>query len=140
MKNLRDFKTKIMPSKTRGGKELLTSSALDSPSILSRLSTPPPTIQCDMSQVMDTTSAIDDTHDDATTLLDEPVPLDDFLDAQIAKAKESEIDENYDSPITPRTPRTNMLNVPKGYVMDGEIAKEFLACNDSDDLKKLRTE
>ena len=40
MKNLKDAKTKIFPSKTRGGKELSSSSALDSPSIISRLATP----------------------------------------------------------------------------------------------------
>ena len=37
MKNLKDTKTKIVPSKTRGGKELPSSSALDSPSVLSKL-------------------------------------------------------------------------------------------------------
>ena len=41
MKNLKDAKTKIFPSKTRGGKELPSSSALDSPSVISKLATPP---------------------------------------------------------------------------------------------------
>ena len=27
--------------------------------------------------------------------------------------------------------------MPKGYVMDGEVARDFLACKDRDDLKKL---
>ena len=40
MKNLKDDKTKIYPSTTRGGKELPSSSALDSPSVLSKLATP----------------------------------------------------------------------------------------------------
>ena len=40
MKNLKDAKTKIYPSKTRGGKELPSSSALDSPSVISKLATP----------------------------------------------------------------------------------------------------
>jgi hypothetical protein len=48
MKNLKDTRTKIVPSKTRGGKELPSSSALDSPSILSKLATPPPAINPDM--------------------------------------------------------------------------------------------
>ena len=30
-----------------------------------------------------------------------------------------------------------MPKIPEGYVMDEEIAREFLACNDRDDLKKL---
>ena len=81
MKNLKDPKTKIYPSKTRGGKELPYSSALDWPSILSKLATPPHAINFDMSQVIDdATSAMNATHDDASTLLDDNVPLGEFLD------------------------------------------------------------
>ena len=90
MKNLKDAKTKIVPSKTRGGKELPSSSALDSPSILSKLATPQHAINSDMSQVIDdTTSAMNDTHDDASTMPDNTVPLSEFLTEQIAKAKET---------------------------------------------------
>ena len=53
MKNLKDAKTKIFPSKDRGGKELPSSSALDSPSVISKLATPPHAINSDMSQVFD---------------------------------------------------------------------------------------
>ena len=42
MKNLKDAKTKILPSTTRGGKELPSSSALDSPSVMIKLATPKP--------------------------------------------------------------------------------------------------
>ena len=42
MKNLKDAKTKIYPSTMRGGKELPSSSVLDSPSVLSKLATPKP--------------------------------------------------------------------------------------------------
>ena len=42
MRNLKDKITKIFPSTTRGGKELPSSSALDSPSVLSKLATPKP--------------------------------------------------------------------------------------------------
>ena len=42
MKNLKDSKTKIYPSTTRGGKELPSSSALDSPSLMNKLATPKP--------------------------------------------------------------------------------------------------
>ena len=91
MKNMKDAKTKIIPSVTRGGKELPSHSPLDSPSVLSRLATPPPAIQSDMSQVMDdATSALNENYDDATSMLDETehVPLGDFLDAHIAKSRE----------------------------------------------------
>ena len=81
MKNLKDNRTKIVPSKTRGGKELPSSSALDSPSVLSKLVTPPPAINPDMSQVIDdATPAMNDAIDDASTLLDETMPLGKFLD------------------------------------------------------------
>ena len=43
MKNLKDPKTKIFPSRTRGGKELPSSFALDSPSVMSKFATPPHT-------------------------------------------------------------------------------------------------
>ena len=52
MKNLKDAKTKIFPSKTRGGLELPFSSALlDSPSAISKVATPPHAINLDMLQV-----------------------------------------------------------------------------------------
>ena len=74
MKNLRDPKTNIYPSTTRGGKELPSSSALDSPSIMSKFATPTPAsaIRSDMSHVIDdATSTMNDTYDDASTLLDD---------------------------------------------------------------------
>ena len=81
MKNLKDPKTKIFPSKTRGGKELPSSSALDSPSVLSKLATPPHAIYSNMSQVIDdATSTMNDAYDDASTLLDnDDAPLGEFL-------------------------------------------------------------
>ena len=51
MKNLKDAKTKLFPSKTRGGKELPSSSALDSPSVISKLATPPHAINPDTPSV-----------------------------------------------------------------------------------------
>ena len=95
MKNLKDTKTIIYPSTTRGGKELPSSSALDSPFVLSKLATPKPasTINSDMSHVIDdATSAMHDTYD-ATSMLDTTVPLGEFLDEQLARARENEIIE-----------------------------------------------
>ena len=74
MKNLKDAETKIFPSKTRGGKKLPSSSALDSPYVISKLATPPHAINSDISQVIDdATSTMIATHDDASTLLDDNV-------------------------------------------------------------------
>ena len=91
MKNLRDPKTKIYPSTTRGGKELPSSSALDSPSVLSKLATPTHAIDSDRSHVIDdATSALHDTYDETTYMLDNSMPLGEFLDEQLARAKDIE--------------------------------------------------
>src|SRR6266536_2167802 len=102
MKNLKDPKTNIYPSTTRGGKELPSSSALDSPSVMSKFVTPPPTSNINMSEVID---------DDTCTLLDNNVPLGEFLDEQLARVRENEIieTEDYDSP-----PRYELHEVPEG--------------------------
>ena len=144
MKNLKDQRTKIYPSTTRGGKELPSSSALDSPSVMSKLATPKPAtaMNSDMSHVIDdATSALDDTYDETTSMLDNTVPLGEFLDEQLARARENEIietdniDESDDEDSPP--PRYELPIVPEGYVMDEETAREFFAFNDRYDLKKL---
>ena len=97
MKNLRDPKTKIYPSTTRGGKELPSSSALDSPSVLSKLATPKPAsaINSDMSHVIDdATSAMHDTYDETTSMLDTTMPLGEFLDEQLARVRGMKIFKN----------------------------------------------
>ena len=91
MKNLKDDKTKIYPSTTRGGKDLPSSSALDSPSLLSKLPTPKPAtaINSDMSHVIDdTTSAMHDAYDETTFMLDNT--LGELLDEQLVRARENE--------------------------------------------------
>ena len=97
MRDLKDEKTKIYPSTTRGGKELPSSSALDSPSVLRKLATPKPAsaIDSDMSHVIDdATSAMHDTYDETTSMLDTTIPLGEFLDEQLTRARENEIIEN----------------------------------------------
>ena len=83
MKNLKDAKTTIYPSTTRGGKELPSSSALDSPSVMSKFAIPTSAsaIRSDMSHVIDdASSAMHDTYDETTSMLDSIVPLGEFLD------------------------------------------------------------
>ena len=90
MKNLKDDRTTILPSTTRGGRELSSSSALDSPSVLSKLATPKlaSAINSDMSHVIDdATSAMHDTYDETTPMLDTTVPLGEFLNEQIARSR-----------------------------------------------------
>ena len=142
MKNLKDARTKIFPSTTRGGKELPSSSALDSPSVLSKLATPKPAsaINSDMSHVIDdATSAMHDTYDETTSMLDTTVPLGEFLDEQLARARENEIIENDNTDESDYEGSPNKYElpvVPEGYVLDEESARAILACNDRRDLKR----
>ncbi|KAI4997792.1 hypothetical protein ZWY2020_053134 [Hordeum vulgare] len=204
MKNLKDPKTKVLPSTTRGGKELPSSSALDSPSVMSKFVTSPPARNLDMSLVLDDAydatardamldtmpDAMPDTARDAmldtalpddardailrddamldtalpdvardailrddamldtakdTTLPD--VPLGVFLDAHIARvtANARDASETTDTietepafaPARSSSPRYEMPDIPEGYVMEGEIAEDFLAYRNVNDLKLL---
>src|SRR5512132_2802696 len=123
MRNLTDESTKILPSTTRGGKELPSSSALDSPSVISRLATPKPAtaMNSDMSHVID----------DATCAMH---------DEKFGKIRGNEITEEpiiVDSDDEGSTNDYVLPVVPKGYVMNEEAAREIFACNDRYDLKKL---
>ena len=88
MKNLKYPRTKIYPSTTRGGKQLPSSYALDSPSVMSKFATPTPAsaICSDMSHVIDdATSAMHDTYDETASMPDTTAPLGEFLDEQLAR-------------------------------------------------------
>ena len=143
MRNLKDERTKIYPSTTRGGKELPSTSALDSPSVMSKLATPKPTsaMNSDMSHVIDdSTSTMHDTYDETTSMLDTTMPLGEFLDEQRARARENETIENEiieDSDDEGSPPKYELPVVPESYVMGEETATDFLASNDRSDLRKL---
>ena len=117
-------KNQDFPSTTRGGKELPSSSVLDSPSVLSKLATPTPAIDFDMSHVIDdATSAMHDAHDDTTSLLDNNVPL-----GEVARVRENEITETDDineSDDEDSPPRYEFPVIPEGYIMDEETTRDF---------------
>ena len=126
MKNLKDARTKIFPSTTRGGKELPSSSALDSPSVMSKLATPKPAtaMNSDMSHVIDdATSAMHDTCDETTSMLDTTVPLGELLHVHIARSREREI-------ITPEyndeSDNENMPPIPKVIFLMQNLLPLFL--------------
>ena len=129
MRNLKDTRTKIFPSTTRGRKELPSSSALDSPFVLNKLATPTPAIDFDMSHVIDdATSAMHDAYDDTTSLLDNNVPLGEFLDEKFDMVRENEItktDDINESDDEDSPPRYELPVVPEGYIMDEETARDF---------------
>ena len=85
MGKTRDGRVPILPSTTRRGTTLNTSVALDSPSVMSKLLTPPRTHPT--SAESENSS---DNFDDASTVLDDSGSLGPFLDATIAKAKQIE--------------------------------------------------
>ena len=95
----------------------------------------------DMSHVIDVaTSAMHDTYDETTSMFDTTVPLGEYLDEKLARVGENEIIEDViidDSDDESSLPDYELPVVPKGYVMDEETARDFLACNDRSDLKKL---
>ena len=143
MRNLKDERTKIFPSPTRGGKELPSSSALDSPSVLSKFTTPKPAtaMNSDMSHVIDdAASVMHDTYDETTSVRDTTLPLGEILDEQLARVRENEIIEDaiIDDSDDESSPADYELPiVPEGYVMDEEAARAIFACKDRYDLKKL---
>ena len=143
MKNLKDQRTKIFPSTTRGGKELPSCSALDSPSVLSKLATPKPTsaINFDMSHVIDdATSAMHGTYDETTSVRDTTLPLGEFLDEQLSRVRDNETIEDTiidDSDDESSPPDYELPVVPEGSLMDEEAARAIFACKDRYDLKKL---
>ena len=99
-----------------GGKELPSSYALDSPSVMSKFATPTPAsaIRSDMSHVIDdATSALHDTYDETTSMLDTTVPLGDFLEERLARAREIENIESYydDESDDERSPNDYVLPV-----------------------------
>ena len=57
---------------------------------MSKLATPIPTIHADMSHVIDdATSALHDAYDETTSMLNNTVPLGEFLDEQLARVREN---------------------------------------------------
>ena len=75
------------------------------------------------------------------------VPLGVFLDAHIARvtANARDASETADiieiepafAPVRSSSPRYELPDIPEGYVMEGEIAEDFLACKDAYDAEKL---
>ena len=99
-----------------------------------------------MSQVVDdATSAMNATHDDASTLFNVDVPLGEFLDEQIARVRQHDIVEsddeletkNLETPTRTSPPKYELPKVLEGYTMSEEATRDILACKDRDDLEKL---
>ncbi|KAI4991297.1 hypothetical protein ZWY2020_039668 [Hordeum vulgare] len=138
MKNLKDPKTKVLPSTTRGGKELPSSCALDSPSVMSKFVTSPPARNLDMSHVLDDAydataryAMLDTMPDTARAAMPDTardVMLDDAYDALPGTARDAMPDDARDvimpdDAMLDTARDTTLPDVPLGVFLDAHIAK-----------------
>jgi hypothetical protein len=93
MDKTHDGEVPILPSTTRRDTTLNTSVALDSPSVMSKLLTPPHSHATHTTTSAESENASDN-FDDASTVLDESGSLGPFLDARIARTKQTGNTEN----------------------------------------------
>ncbi|KAI4993718.1 hypothetical protein ZWY2020_008031 [Hordeum vulgare] len=111
---------------------------------MSKFATPPPSRNLDTALPDD--AMLDSAFPD-DAMLDTALPLGAFLDAQIARVAAGcdDTSETADTievepailPARTSSPRYELCAMPERYVMEGEIAEDFLACKDSYDVEKL---
>ncbi|KAK1604686.1 hypothetical protein QYE76_028359 [Lolium multiflorum] len=127
----RDTKVAILPSTTRKGTTLSTSAALDSPSVISQLVSPPQTSRVGISAESENSS---DNFDDASTVLDNTGSLGPFLDATIARSRQIENTE------TPNENTVTPVNSPEIDDLDEdyvELDDDFIdKCNATTSTRK----
>ncbi|KAK1651946.1 hypothetical protein QYE76_069751 [Lolium multiflorum] len=131
----RDTKVAILPSTTRKGTTLSTSAALDSPSVISQLVSPPQTSRVGISAESENSS---DNFDDASTVLDNTGSLGPFLDATIARSRQIENTETpNENTVTPvNSPEIDDLD--EDYVeLDDYFIDKCNATTSTSNLKKL---
>jgi hypothetical protein len=128
----RDGKFPILPCTTRRGTTLNTSVALESPSVMSKLITPP--------HAHATTSAefenASDNFDDVSTVLDESGSLGSFLDATIARTKQM---GNTVTPVSsPESRECPSDDLEEAYIeLNDDFIDEFHATSDAGAIKDL---
>src|SRR4051794_22929065 len=131
MGKTRDESVPILPSTTRKGTTLSTSTALDLPSVMSKLLTPPgPNIRTTTSAESGSTS---ENFDDASTILDDSGFLGPFLNATLARVTRT---ENTVTP--PRSPvsREPLSDLEGLYI---ELTDEFVeACRATNGIEERR--
>ncbi|KAK1627835.1 hypothetical protein QYE76_002150 [Lolium multiflorum] len=139
----RDTKIAILPSTTRKGTTLSTSAALDSPSVISKLVSPP-----QASNAGTSTESENSSHncDDASAVLDNDGSLGSFLDATIAKSRQIENtetpNENVATPVnSPESVEYSSDDLDEDYVeLDDDFIEKCNATTDARKIKKLLAE
>ncbi|KAK1679810.1 hypothetical protein QYE76_040658 [Lolium multiflorum] len=139
----RDTKIAILPSTTRKGTTLSTSAALDSPSVISKLVSPPQTSNAGTSAESEISSH---NCDDASAVLDNDGSLGSFLDATIAKSRQIENtetpNENAVTPVnSPESVEYSSDDLDEDYVeLDDDFIEKCNATTDARKIKKLLAE
>ncbi|KAK1629885.1 hypothetical protein QYE76_004200 [Lolium multiflorum] len=138
-----DTKIAILPSTTRKGTTLSTSAALDSPSVISKLVSPPQASNAGTSAESENSSH---NCDDASAVLDNDGSLGSFLDATIARSRQIENtetpNENAATPVnSPESVEYSSDDLDEDYVeLDDDFIEKCNATTDARKIKKLLAE
>ncbi|KAK1682544.1 hypothetical protein QYE76_043392 [Lolium multiflorum] len=131
----RDTKIAILPSTTRKGTTLSTSAALDSPSVISKLVSPPQASNAGTSAESENSYNIDN----VSAVLDDSGSLGSFLDATIARSRQIENTEtpNATTPVnSPESVEYSSDDLDEDYV---ELNDDFIEkCNATTDARKIK--
>ncbi|KAK1669973.1 hypothetical protein QYE76_058132 [Lolium multiflorum] len=131
-----DPKVAILPSTTRKGTTLSTSAALDSPSVISQLVSPPQASNAGTSAESENSYNFDD----ASAVLDDSGSLGSFLDATIARSRQIENtetpNENTATPVnSPESIEYSSDDLDEDYV---ELDDDFIVkCNATTDARAV---
>ncbi|KAK1696169.1 hypothetical protein QYE76_012866 [Lolium multiflorum] len=138
----RDTKIAILPSTTRKGTTLSTSAALDSPSVIDKLVSPPHASRAGTSAESENSHNIDN----VSAVLDDSGSLGSFLDATIAKSRQIENtetpNENAATPVnSPESVEYSSDDLDEDYVeLDNDFIEKCKATTDARKIKKLLAE
>ncbi|KAK1670652.1 hypothetical protein QYE76_058811 [Lolium multiflorum] len=136
----RDTKIAILPSTTRKGTTLSTSAALDSPSVIDKLVSPPHASHAGTSAESENSHNIDN----VSAVLDDSGSLGSFLDATIAKSRQIENTEtpNATTPVnSPESVEYSSDDLDEDYVeLDDDFIEKCNATTDARKIKKLLAE
>ncbi|KAK1684415.1 hypothetical protein QYE76_045263 [Lolium multiflorum] len=136
----RDTKIAILPSTTRKGTTLSTSAALDSPSVIDKLVSPPHASRAGTSAESENSHNIDN----VSAVLDDSGSLGSFLDATIAKSRQIENTEtpNAATPVnSPESVEYSSDDLDEDYVeLDDDFIEKCNATTDARKIKKLLAE
>ncbi|KAK1692761.1 hypothetical protein QYE76_009458 [Lolium multiflorum] len=130
----RDTKVAILPSTTRKGTTLSTSAALDSPSVIDKLVSPPHASHAGTSAESENSHNIDN----ISAVLDDSGSLGSFLDATIARSRQIENTETPNATTPVNSPELDYSSddPDEDYV---ELNDDFIEkCNATTDARKIK--